>query len=142
MEQQIGDSILSAFPDVPEDKVKDLAVAEAIVSERMMTIFQRSDQLKGLIPDHPPVLGLLKEISVGVPGPDTRVDVTEMHIVPGSVSMKMETDSFLAVEEIEKSLKEMPRFSQTTKNQEQRVSNGIRFTLSIPLSNDTDDTEG
>ena len=66
----------------------------------------------------------------------------QTHVVPGSVTLKLETDEYSNAEAIERKLKEEPRFSQTKRSKEQKVSNGIRFVLTIPLSDDNAGEEG
>jgi general secretion pathway protein L len=140
---RVSSAVTTAFPDVSADKAANLAQAQAIVNERAAAVEQRTEQLQGLIPDRPPILSLLKQLSLGMPtATEARVDVTELHVVPGSVTLKLETDEYSNAEAIERKLKEEPRFSQTKRSKEQKVSNGIRFVLTIPLSDDNSGEEG
>ena len=69
------------------------------------------------------------------------LDVTELSITSGTISMKVETGGFEDAAKIESSLKANARFKQAQKGDEKKRREKVRFTITIPLEGD-DSEEG
>jgi Tfp pilus assembly PilM family ATPase len=138
LESEIADVVVGTFPDVSRSKVEgSTSTAMAIMQEKTAETTAQVDALGSVISDEPPVLGTLKEISQGMPSHSTAVlDVTELSISSGTISMKVETGGFEDAAKIESSLKGNARFKQAQKGDEKKRREKVRFTITIPLEGD------
>lgn len=138
LDSEIADVVVGTFPDVSRSKVEGNATtAMAIMQEKTSATTAQVDALGSVIRDDPPVLGTLREISQGMPAHSAAVlDVTELSISSGTISMKVETGGFEDAAKIESSLKARPRFKQAQKGDEKKRREKVRFTITIPLEGD------
>ena len=142
VESQMADAVVAAFPDVNRDKVTDPAMAQAIMAEKSAETALRQDALGSVIPNEPPILSLWEALAKNVPDAKVaRIDVQELQISDGQISMKAETDGFEDASKIESSLQKYPRFKDARKSDEKKVKESVRFSLTIPLESD-DSEEG
>jgi type IV pilus assembly protein PilM len=138
LETEIADVVVGTFPDVSRSKVEgSTTTAKAIMMEKTSETTAQVDALGSVISDEPPVLGTMREISQGMPDhSDAVLDVTELSISSGTISMKVETGGFEDAAKIESSLKAQPRFKQAQKGDEKKRREKVRFTITIPLEGD------
>ena len=140
VESDIADAVVATFPDVNRDKLDDPSMAVAIMQEKTLETTTWVDTLGAIVVDEPPTLTMLERISQNVPPPnEARIDVSELSVSPGSISIKAETDSYDGAAKIEAALQGAPGFKQANKGDEKKVREEVRFTITIPL--DTDETE-
>lgn len=138
LETEIADVVVGTFPDVTRAKVEgSTTTAKAIMMEKTSETTAQVDALGSVISDEPPVLSTMREISQGMPNhSDAVLDVTELSISSGTISMKVETGGFEDAAKIETSLKAQPRFKQAQKGDEKKRREKVRFTITIPLEGD------
>ncbi|MDP6933440.1 MAG: pilus assembly protein PilM [Myxococcota bacterium] len=147
LEQQIGTTVLEAFPDqFTDEQVSDPTMALALMQEEATATSTRVEALGAILRDAPPVLGLIKSISEAVPphacpqgAPNcvsARIDVQELLVTETALTIKAETDGYEEAANIEAGLKTNPRFSEARKGDETKSRDGIRFTITIPLEVD------
>ncbi len=137
VEDEIAESVLATFPDVPADRVSDPSMAVAIMQEKTLETTTWVETLGAVIVSEPPTLSVYDKVSRFVPPPnEARIDVSEMAVSPGSVSIKAETDSYEAAARIEAALQKVPEFRQASKGDEKKVRENILFTITIPLDGD------
>ena len=78
---------------------------------------------------------LLKAIAEHVPAPSAaRIDVKELNIAAGAVTMKAETDTYESAAQIEATLQQEPRFKAAKKADEKKIGDALSFTITIPLT--------
>ena len=88
----------------------------------------------------PPTLLLLKEISDAMPTSDeVRIEVRELTISAASVRIRAETAGYEAAATIEQSLRENPRFKGARKGDEKKLGDGISFSITIPLGEESEE---
>lgn len=134
LDQKIKDVVTSTFPDVTEDRLISPSIAVAIMQEKVMATTARVDALGSTVSGVPPTLDMLKAITEHMPATAVaRIDVRELNISPGIVTMKAETDSYESVSQIEASIQEEPRFKSAKKADEKKVGEAVSFSLTIPL---------
>ena len=135
LDGKIRDVVTSTFPDVSADKLTTPSMAMGIMQEKVAATAARVDALGSTVSGVPPTLDLLRQISEHVPGPsNARIDVRELNIGEGAVTMKAETDSYEMAAQIEESLKQEPRFKDAKKADEKKVGEALSFSLTIPLN--------
>ena len=135
LDGKIRDVVTSTFPDVAADKLTTPSMAMGIMQEKVAATAARVDALGSTVSGVPPTLDLLRQISEHVPGPsNARIDVRELNIGEGAVTMKAETDSYEMAAQIEESLKQEPRFKDAKKADEKKVGEALSFSLTIPLN--------
>ena len=138
LDSEIADVVVGTFPDISRSKVEgNTSTAKAIMLEKTTETAAQVDALGSVISDEPPVLGTMREISQGMPDHSAAVlDVTELSISSGTISMKVETGGFEDAAKIESALKAKPRFKQAQKGDEKKRRDKVRFTITIPLEGD------
>ena len=133
-EAEIASAVRAAVPTVSEKKAADPSMAVAIVQEASLAAAARAEALEGILSEEPPTLALWRDISESVPPPSAaRVEVREMQVTPGAVTLKAETDGFEAAAKIEAALQKSPRFKEARKSDEKKVKEMVQFTINIPL---------
>lgn len=133
----IGESVLAVFPDAPKDKLDSPKTALSIMTERVGEVTSRGEALSAAVSGEPPVLTVWKQLADAMPpGSGAKVDVTELTIGVAGISGKVETTSYEAAGEIEKSLQREPRFAGARKSNETKTGDVVRFDLSISLEPD------
>jgi len=91
----------------------------------------------------PPVVSTMHDLSLAMPpAAKARIDVQELTISLRSINIDAETDTYDSASTIETSLQAHERFNQATKGDDKKVTNGIRFTISVPLDAPTTTEEG
>lgn len=134
LEQQITESVLAAFPDLPPDRVSDPTMAVALLKERVVETTARVDALGSTVSGTPPTLDMLKLLSERLPPhKEARIDVRELNFSEASLSLKAETDSYESAAKIEEALVKEKRFSEAKKSDEKKVGDALIFSLNIPL---------
>lgn len=138
LDTQIADVVVQTFPEVSRSRVEgNTTTAMAIMQEKTTETTTQVEALGSVISEEPPVLGTLREISQGMPQHAAAVlDVTELSISSGTISMKLETGGFEDAAKIEASLKSNARFKQAQKGDEKKRREKVRFTITIPLEGD------
>ncbi len=140
VEDEIADAVLATFPDVSRDKLDDPSMAVAIMQEKTLETTAWVETLGAVVVDEPPTLTVIEKISTNVPPhTEARIDVSELSVTPGTITIKAETDGYEAASKIEAALQKAPGFKAASKGDEKKVREQIRFTITIPL--DSDETE-
>jgi general secretion pathway protein L len=131
-----GDELTADDITGPEDALTKIQL-------RTVETLTRIEALGSMVADSPPIVEALHDLSTAMPKPtDARIDVRELTATPNSINIQAETDSYDAAATIEKSVTEHERFSGAKKSDEKKVRDGIRFSLTVPLTNgETADTE-
>ena len=141
-ENELQEAVLEAFPDTNPDRLTDASMALAIVQERTLETTSRVDALGAIVADDPPTLSLLREVSEGMPPhSEARIDVRELTISESSINIKAETDGFEAATRIETALQRNPKFSQARKGDEKKTGDSVRFSITIPLTQEMSEGE-
>lgn len=135
LDGKIKDVVMATFPDVTADKLTSPSMAVGIMQEKVTATTTRVEALGSTVSGTPPTLDMLRQISERVPAPaSARIDVKELTIAEGAVTMKAETDSYEMAAQIEESLKQEPRFKGARKADEKKVGEALSFSLTIPLN--------
>jgi Tfp pilus assembly PilM family ATPase len=130
----IAAAVVKTFPDVDAGRLKDGSTALAIMQERTAATTARVDLLGSIISPEPPVLGHLARISDSVPpNSDAVLDVDELTIADGLITLKGETGGYEEAARIEAAMQKVPGFEQAKRGDEQKKKDKVRFTLTIPL---------
>ena len=91
----------------------------------------------------PPTVTTLSQLSASLPDHKTaRIDVTELTVTSTSINVKATTDGYDAAANIESSLAANERFKGARKGNEKKTSQGISFTVTIPLGEEDAGEEG
>jgi hypothetical protein len=91
----------------------------------------------------PPVVSTVNELSQAMPPSNkARIDVSSLTITQRSLNLEAETDTYDAASTIESSIKAHDRFKRATKGDDKKVRNGIQFSVSVPLGEETATEEG
>lgn len=142
LDDQIVQEVVDAFPEVDPDSLTAASKAEAIMLEKQLEATMQVDALGSILSAEPPTWGLLAEISRRVPsGDEATIDVTELSISPTNIVLKAETDGYEQAAKIETALKRSDRFKQARKGDEQKKRDKIRFTITIPLDDEGEQTD-
>ncbi len=137
---EIAMAVQETFPEVPADKLDSPTMALAIMQEKTTATADQAEALGALVSDTPPMTGILKEFSDGMPPhKDARIDVRELSISPTSIITKAETEGFNEAALIESSLQQNPRFKRARKGDEKKVKSGVRFTITVPLGEEEEE---
>lgn len=143
LETELAESVLAAFPDVDPDKVDDPSMAMAIMQEKTLAVTTRVDSLGSIIAPEPPVTGMVKEVSTSVPPHNVApIDVTELVVTDTAVTLKAMTTGFEAATTILSSLQSNPKFKNAQKGDEKKKGETVRFTITIPLDEESAEEEG
>lgn len=135
LDGKIRDVVTTTFPDVSADKLTTPSMAMGIMQEKVAATAARVEALGSTVSGVPPTLDLLRQISEHMPGPsNARIDVRELNIGEGAITLKAETDSYEMAAQIEESLKQEPRFKDAKKADEKKVGEALSFSLTIPLN--------
>ena len=143
MDQQIAEVVASAFPDgeapaafdTPDDALLTLQTRTIETSERIAL-------LGSIVSGEPPTITTLNQLSNALPEPSAvRIDVSELTVNENSINMKAETDGYDAAATIETSIQANQRFKQARKGDEKKGRNGIRFSVTISLKDETEEEE-
>lgn len=130
----IAAAVVKTFPDVDASRLKDGSTALAIMQERTAATTARVDLLGSIVSPEPPVLGHLARISESVPpNSDAVLDVEELTIADGLITLKAETGGYEEAARIEAAMQKVPGFEQAKRGDEQKKKDKVRFTLTIPL---------
>lgn len=137
VEDEIAEAVVAVFPDVDRGKLDDPSMAVAIMQEKTLETTAWVETLGSIVNDQPPTLTMLERISQNVPPPnEARIDVSELSVNPGSITIKAETDGYEAAAKIETALQAAPGFKDANKGDEKKVREEVRFTITIPLESD------
>lgn len=133
VDEQIKDVVVETFPDVTRDAVRDGTVAKAIMKERTDEAVTRAAMMGGG-DGVPPTIDLLTDITEAFPPPDqVTVDVRELVIAPGAITMKAETDGYGEVATIEEFLRKNEKFKAAETKDPKQVRDKIQFNINIPM---------
>ncbi|MBN2801361.1 MAG: hypothetical protein JXX28_19625 [Deltaproteobacteria bacterium] len=121
------------FPEVPESSLQSTAQIKSVMKERTDDAVERAKVL-GAEKDTPPTVSLLRGLTKAFPPPEeVTVDVSELTIAPGAITLDAETSGFGDVATIEESVRGDARFAAATSKDPKKVRDKIRFVLNIPL---------
>ncbi len=135
LDGKIRDVVTTTFPDVTADRLTSPSVAVGIMQEKVLATTSRVDALGSTVSGTPPTLDMLKAIAEHVPAPSAaRIDVKELNIAAGAVTMKAETDTYESAAQIEATLQQEPRFKAAKKADEKKIGDALSFTVTIPLT--------
>lgn len=142
LDDQIRTEVVEALPTVDPDSLTSGSKAKAVMLEKLVEATTRVDALGSILSDEPPTWGLLAEISRRVPaGDEATLDVTELSISPTNIVLKAETDGYEQAAKIEAALQRSDRFKQASKGDEQKKRDKVRFTITIPLDDEGEQTD-
>jgi hypothetical protein len=129
--------VTRSFPEVSEDSITSISMAESLMSEMTQEAVQRASVL-GDPGGTPPTLDLLHALTQAFPPhPTVKVELSDLTISPSSITFNAETDGFAGSAAVEEKLKATERFHNASKGQEQKLANGhVRFPVTIPLGDD------
>ena len=100
------------------------------------------DLLGVIVGPTPPTLNMLTQLSASLPEPTAaRIDVSELTINESNINIQAETDGYDAAATIEASIQEHVRFKAARKGDEKKVRDNIRFSITIPMEEDSDEVE-
>ncbi len=134
LDGKIASTVTDTFPDVAADRLTSPSISLAIMSEKVLETTTRVDALGSTVSGVPPTLDMLKALTEHVPPVNVaRIDVKELNISEGAVTMKAETDTYESASQIEAALQEEPRFKGARKADEKKVGEALSFSLTIPL---------
>lgn len=137
LDGKVRDVVTTTFPDVDAERLTSPSIAVGIMQEKVLATTSRVDALGSTVSGVPPTLDMLKAIAEHVPAPSAaRIDVKELNIAPGAVTMKAETDSYESAAQIEGALQQEPRFKAAKKADEKKVGEALSFSITIPLTAD------
>ncbi len=144
-EAAVQEIVARALPDVPESTYDTLDKAKAAMAGFTEDATQRAAVL-GEGDGIPPTIDALHHLTKAFPPhPDVTVEVSDLTIIPGtSITFNAETADYASSAKIEDTLRADARFSQATKGQETKMSDGrIKFPITIPLGDgETSSEEG
>lgn len=140
-EQAIRDTVTRSFPEVKEDQISSVTMAESLMAEMTQEAVQRASVLGDGSAQVPPTIDVLHALTQAFPPhPGVKVELSELTISPSSITFNAETDGFAGSAAVEESLKASERFSRAVKGEEQKLANGhIRFPVTIPRGDAADD---
>ena len=134
LDTQLVEKVTGHFADIDPARLEEPSDALLAFQERALEVQLRVDALGATVSGAPPVLSLLKQLSLALPANnEARIDVRELTITEEAVSMRAETDSYESAAKIEESLQGSATFSQARKSDEKKLGEGLSFNLSIPL---------
>lgn len=125
--------VTETFPDVPESSVGTLSQVKAIMKERTDEMSERARVLASGKAE-PPNVDLLYTLTQSFPPASAvTVDVSELTLATGAITLDAETNGFSDVATIEEAVRANPRFAQAASKDPKKVKERIRFSLNIPL---------
>ena len=134
----------SAYPEA-EAPTEFETPDDALMALQLRTVetTERIDLLGSIVSGKPPTITTLNQLSNALPDPsDARIDVSELTLNDSSINMKAETDGYDAAATIEASLQANTQFKQARKGDEKKSRNGIKFSVTISLEDETIEEEG
>ena len=143
LDQQISEVVASAYPDGDAPVAFD-SPDDALMAIQMRTIetMERIELLGSIVSGKPPTVTTLNQLSSALPDPSSaRIDVSELTINENSINIKAETDGYDAAATIESSLQANTKFKQARKGDEKKNRNGIQFSVTISLEDESDGEE-
>lgn len=142
LDEQIRTEVVEALPGIDPESLTSGSKAKAVMLEKQLEASTRVEALGSILSDEPPTWGLLAEISRRVPaGEEATLDVTELSISPTNIVLKAETDGYEQAAKIEAALQRSDRFRQASKGDEQKKRDKVRFTITIPLDDEGEQTD-
>ena len=143
LDAQIAEVVASAYPEgeAPMDfETPDDAIFA--LQARTVETMERIKLLGSIVSGKPPTISMLNQLSNALPEPGAaRIDVSELTINDNSINIKAETDGYDAAATIESSLQANTTFKQARKGDEKKSRNGIKFSVTISLEDETDGEE-
>ena len=143
LDRQIAEVVASAYPDddaPTEFESPDDALLA--IQLRKVETKQRIELLGSIVSGTPPTITTLNQLSNALPDPSSaRIDVSELTINENSINMKAETDGYDAAATIESSLQANTKFKQARKGDEKKNRNGIQFSVTISLKDESEGEE-
>ena len=143
LDQQIADVVASAYAD--GDAPTDFeSPDDALLAIQMRTVetMERIELLGSIVSGKPPTITTLNQLSKALPEPSSaRIDVSELTINENSINLKAETDGYDAAATIESSLQANQKFKQARKGDEKKNRNGIQFSVTISLKDESEGEE-
>ena len=134
LEVKIMDEVEFLVSEEVFELLEDPRSALDIVLEETNELQTKDQRLREIRSTTPPILNLLKEISLGMPKhTDARIDVNNLTISKTSINIKAETDGFNQASTIEQSLKKRPAFKRAVKSDGKILRDVNQFTIQIPL---------
>ncbi len=143
IDTQIAEVVASAFPEGEAPLTFD-SPDEALLTLQTRTIetSERIALLGSIVSGEPPTITTLNQLSNALPEPSkARIDVSELTVNENSINMKAETDGYDAAATIETSLQANQRFKQARKGDEKKARDGIRFSVTISLKDESEEEE-
>lgn len=143
LEEQIASTVSEAVPDISIDRVREPAMAKAVMQEKALDAATRADALGAVLGQPPPVLSAWMNLSeYAPPHPDVIIDIKEMTLTDELITFKAETNSYESAANIESSLQRFDPFRGARKGDEKKSGSNVAFTMSIPLNAAEADAEG
>ena len=134
LETKIMDEVEFLVSEEVFELLEDPRTALDIVLEETNELQNKEQRLREIRSTTPPILDLLKEISLGLPShEEARIDINNLTISKASINIKAETDGFNQASIIEQSLKKRPAFKRAVKSDGTIVRDINQFTIQIPL---------
>ena len=134
LEAKIMDEVEFLVSEEVFELLDDPRSALDIVLEETTELQNKEQKLREIRSTTPPILDLLKEISLGMPPhKDARIDINNLTISKASINIKAETDGFNQASIIEQSLKKRPAFKRAVKSDGKIIRDINQFTIQIPL---------
>ncbi len=148
MENRIRTLVSDTFPDVPPAAVS-VTTSESIMAEKLRATKEMAAKL-GVSPE-PPTVKELEQITKAFPPhkPENgsepgqvEVNVSDLSITKTNIVIKAETDGYTSSATVEESLKKNPRYARATSEDNGKRGSKVRFTVTIPLGDETKEEGG
>lgn len=132
-EAAVREVVSRSFPEAPASALDSMSKAEGLMAQFTEDAVQRANVVSeaGGVP--PTIDALYALTKAFPPHPDVTVELSDLTITPTAISFNAETDTFESSAKVEQYLKQNPKFKAAAKGQDVKLTNHVRFPMSIPL---------